>query len=182
MTYLRPSRGYSLLELIVSLGIFSIVMLIVMAAYVNLISLDRQARAANQLSSSLSFALETMSRTIRTGTEYDCGTSNRNCEASGGSSLTFKDSEGTATQYKLVTDAQGNGSLGMCTGSCVTTSPITDPRINVTRLTFFVQGVGVGDSMQPRVTIVVSGTMKTDAGEATGFSIQTGATQRLIEL
>ena len=52
-------RGYTLVELIVSLGLFSMVMLVVTGAYLTLISLDRQARASNQLSATLSFAVET---------------------------------------------------------------------------------------------------------------------------
>lgn len=182
----ETKRGYSLLELIVSLGLFSVVMLIVLAAYVNLISLDRQARASNQLSSSLSFAIETMARSIRTGTDYACSAnaSVPNC-SSGGSSISFNDSEGVYTEYRIVANASGTNSIAYCTDACVSFVSVTDPRINIEAMTFYVQGVGTDEpdtDIQPHVTISISGTMETDRGASSRFSIQTGATQRLIEL
>ena len=175
-------RGYSLLELIVSLGIFSMVMLVVTGAYITLISLDRQARANNQLAASLSFAVESMARSMRTGTEYACNgnLSVPNC-VSGGASISFIDSQNQTITYRLKDD----GSIGQCTGSPCTDATavsLTDSRIDIETIRFYVRGVGVGDSAQPRVTFVITGTMTTEGGETTSFSIQTGATQRLIEL
>jgi prepilin-type N-terminal cleavage/methylation domain-containing protein len=191
-------RGYTLLELIVSLGIFSMVMLVVLAAYVTLIHLDRQARATNQLASSLSFGIESMARSIRTGTEYACNQSvtSPNC-VGGGSSISFclegrtcrdgDSDEEYLTTYMLKDD----GSIGQCSGDLCTNATaisLTDPRIEITDLRFFVRGVDADDNpltndlAQPSVTFIVAGTMVTDGGETTSFSIQTGATQRLIEL
>lgn len=184
MTTSPSLRGYSLLELIVSLGIFSMVMLVVMGAYVTLISLDRQARANNQLAASLSFAVESMARSMRTGTGYDCngGGSPFTCSGTGGGSISFLDSQGQAITYIQKSD----GSIGQCTGTsgCLDNNAVslTDHRINITSLRFYVRGVGTGDDMQPSVTFVVAGTMATEAGEVSTFSIQSGATQRLIEL
>ena len=185
MTYSTSPRGYTLLELIVSLGIFSMVMLVVMGAYVSLISLDRQARANNQLAASLSFAIESMARSMRTGTSYDCngGGMPYNC-TQGGDSISFVDSQGQTITYRLKND----GSIGQCTGSLCTDATsvaLTDPRIDITSLVFYVRGVGTNgadDLIQPNVTFTISGTMATEDGEVTSFSIQTGATQRLIEL
>lgn len=175
-------RGYSLLELIVSLGLFSMVMVVAMGAYLTLISLDRQARAGNQLASSLSFAVESMARSMRTGSEYACNANGSapNC-AGGGTSVSFLDAQGQTITYLLRSD----GSIGQCTGGLCTSStalPLTDRRITVSSLKFFVRGVGTGDSTQPQVTFSLSGTMRTDAGETTSFSVQTSASQRLLEL
>ena len=184
MSTLPSSRGYSLLELIVSLGIFSMVMLVVMGAYVTLISLDRQARANNQLAASLSFAVESMARSMRTGTGYDCNApgGSLNCGGGGGDSISFLDSQGQTISYIQKID----GSIGQCTGTsgCLDNNAVslTDHRINITSLRFYFRGVGVGDDTQPSVTFVIAGTMTTEAGEVSSFSIQTGATQRLIEL
>ncbi len=180
MIHTPTQRGYSLLELIVSLGIFSVVMLVVTGAYLTLISLDRQARANNQLAATLSFAVESMARSMRTGSEYSCNGAT-NCSA-GGSTISFLDSEGEEVQYRLRADK----SIGQCIGSGVcndsSSVALTDERIDVDTLRFYVRGVGTGDSTQPQVTFVVSGTMTTDEGESASFSIQSGATQRLIEL
>lgn len=178
----RPVRGYSLLELIVSLGIFSMVMLVVTGAYMTLISLDRQARANNQLAASLSFAIESMARSMRTGTSYACNAnaSAPNC-SSGGASISFLDSQNQTITYRLKSD----GSIGQCSGGLCTDATaisLTDSRIDIDVFRFYVRGVGVGDAVQPSVTLIVAGTMTTEGGETTSFSIQTGATQRLIEL
>ena len=79
MTFLHKktqteSRGFTLLEMMVSVAVFSVVMVIVAAAYLNLLSLDREARATSDAADSLSFVVDTISaRTIRTGTTYQCG-------------------------------------------------------------------------------------------------------------
>lgn len=180
-----PTRGYTLLELIVSIGIFSMVMLAVTGAYLALISLDRQARAGSQLASSLSFAIDSMSRSLRTGTEYACNgnPSSPNCPA-GGNSISFLDGDGEIITYLLKDD----GSIGQCSTALCTDAvavSVTDPRIDIESLRFFVRGVGTTGSnapIQPQVTFSVTGSMTTDAGESLDFSIQTGATQRLIEL
>ncbi len=80
---------------------------------------------------------------------------------------------------------KNDGSIGQCTGALCTDATavaLTDPRITIATLCFYVRGVGATDNVQPQVTFTLSGTMTTDAGETTGFSIQTGATQRVIEL
>ncbi len=191
--YSKPTRGYSLLELIVSLGIFSLVMLVVMGAYLTLISLDRQARASNQLAASLSYGVESMARSMRTGGSYACNanTSSPNC-VSGGSSVSFclegrVCSTSVNPEYLITYVLKSDGSIGQCTGAlCTSASAIslTDRRINITSLRFYVRGVGTGggEYNQPSVTFTIAGSMTTDAGETTDFAIQTGATQRLIEI
>lgn len=188
MTKTPPQRGYTLLELIVSVGLFSVVMLVVMGAYVALISLDRQSRAQNQLAASLSFAVESMARNLRTGTQYDCGAvgGTLNCTGNPGPDrMTFVDSQNQTITYIKKND----GSIGQCigTGSCLDANAVslTDRRITISSLQFFVRGVGTTGTdqyLQPTVTFSIKGTMVTDAGETTSFTIQTSATQRLIEL
>ncbi len=183
-----PNRGYTLLELIVSLGIFSVVMLVVTGAYLTLISLDRQARANNQLAATLSFAVDSMARSIRTGTDYACNdsASSPNCER--GTSISFANTEGERVEYLLKTEGT-RGSIGQClAGSSCTDSTaiaLTDSRIDIDTLHFYVRGVGDTGTwayVQPQVLFVITGTMTTDSGEKSSFSIQTGATQRVIEL
>lgn len=183
-------RGYTLLEMIVSLGIFSLVMVVVTGAYLTLISLDRQSRAQNQLVATLSFAVESMARSMRTGTEYRCDTSASapNCPGgNGGTSISFLDTQGNTVIYRKKTD----GTIGQCIGSCTdaTAVSLTDPRITIDTLRFYVRGVSYvnnvrinTDGVQPQVTMIITGSMETDEGTSTNFTIQTGATQRFIDL
>ncbi len=173
----RTARGFTLIEIIVSVGLFSLVMLVVTSAYLSIITIDKQARATNELVANLSFALDSMARSVRTGTDYNCqGGGNGTC-----TQLSFNDSAGVATTYHL----RSGGVLGQCTipGCTVATAvPLTDPRIVVTSLIFNVQGVGEGDLTQPEVLISIRGTMKASKSNVVDFTLQTSAAQRELEI
>lgn len=181
-------RAFTLVELIVSVGLFSIVIVIAMSAYLSLISLDRKARATNDVMTNLSFVIESMSRSIRTGTNYDCGGAIgtiTNCP-SGANYFSFVNENNQTDTYLFYT-SNGKGTIGVCLNSNVCTAgsaaTLTDPRINITNFTFYTQGAGTGDSVQPRVIFVVSGTITPDSASApVSFTIEGGATQRIIDL
>ena len=63
------SRGYTLIELIVAVGLFALVMTLVSGAYLVMISVTQAGSRYGDWSDNLSFALETMTRTIRTGSK-----------------------------------------------------------------------------------------------------------------
>jgi prepilin-type N-terminal cleavage/methylation domain-containing protein len=182
-------KGFTLLELIVSIGLFTIVVTIAMSAYLALISLDRKARATNDLVTNLSFVVESMSHDIRTGTGYTCGGVGHgpNCWGAGGSTiLSYTNEQNNLVTY-LLTAA---GTVGECVGPSPcndsTATVLTDPRIRVTNLTFYVDGVGTTvpyNTVQPRVMFTLTGTITPDNRSApTTFTIESMATERLIEL
>ncbi|MDB5190225.1 MAG: putative Type pilus pilin [Parcubacteria group bacterium] len=175
---IQGKRGFTLVELIVSIGLFIIVLTIVASAYLSLISLNRKARATNDLVSNLSYVVEAMSRTIRTGTNYQCGgLGGTNCATFGNSTFSFTDDQTRPVTFSLAGGAI-NQSIAFGTPDI-----LTDPRITITNLKFYVQGVGSGDQMQPRVLFTMSGTITPDANSAAiSFTIESSATQRLIEL
>ena len=185
-------KGFTLVELIVSLGLFALVMLVATGAYYNLISLDRRARATNQVVNSLSFAVDTMVRGIRTGSNFQCLSGSRDAfgNSNDGSCNSFSYSDvvlNTTITYYLKAD----GTIGRCEGSpCtdLTASSLTDSGINIQKLAFYVRGVGTGNgnvpvrSQQPSVVIILGGTMPAgSAGQTAPFSIQQSATQRIID-
>ena len=170
-------RGFTLIEIIVSVGLFSVVMLVATAAYLSIITLDKEGRATNELVANLHFTIESMVRNVRTGVSYSCaGAGNGTC-----SQLSFTDALGQPTTYLL----KGDGTLGQCvTGVCTpaTAVALTDSRITVTGLTFNVRGVGSGDFIQPQVLMSIRGTMPSANGRTVNFTIQTTAAQRFLEL
>lgn len=188
----EETRGFTLLELIVSVGLFTIVVTIVMGAYLQLISLDRKARATNDLVANFSFVVDSMSRSIRTGTDYRCqgGT---NC-ATGGQYFEFTDESCRRVRYILRSD----NTIGQCVGavppsgcspatlstcSATTATPLTDPRVAVQNMTFYTQGVGTSDVLQPRVIFTLTGRITPDSNSAPiNFTLEGAATQRLIEI
>jgi prepilin-type N-terminal cleavage/methylation domain-containing protein len=169
-------RGYTLLEMIVSVGVFSVVMLAGTGAYLTLIELNRQARATSDVVTNLSFAIDSMARNIRTGVDYHCNMTGTNCTSPLGTSFRFTDPSGDDIDYELSSSGQ---ILATIDG---VQSPITDPRITIDALNFYVRGVGTGDGIQPQVTVIVRGTAPGAKGLDVGFTIESGATQRLLDL
>jgi len=85
-------KGFSLIEMIVSLGIFALVSTMAIGALLMMIATNRQLQAEQSVMSNLSFALDSMTREIRTGYAYFCGNvSNKNAPADGGSTRIFDD-------------------------------------------------------------------------------------------
>lgn len=135
-------------------------------AYLVMIGISRQTQSIATEVNNLSFALETMTRTIRTGTDYSCAGGG---DCSGGTSFSVKNSSGVTTNYTL--------SNGIITQNGI---PLTDPSVNVSSLAFYASGTAKppSDYQQPRVTIVVSGSVSSGAGKSEPFTIETGATMR----
>ncbi len=180
----RTTRGFTLVEMIVSVGLFSVVMLITTAAYLAIVTLDKEARATNELVSNLSFAVDSMARNIRTGTAYSCdgGTNGTPCS----SSFSFTDADGVSrVTYIRISAGANAGTIGQCTsGVCADSSavPLTDSRITITSLKFLVRNVGTLDQKQPEAQVTIRGTMPARSGRVVDFTIQTSATQRQLEL
>jgi Tfp pilus assembly protein PilW len=167
--------GYTLVELIVAVGLFALVMLLTSGAYLMMISLNRHAQGIATGIDNLSFALETMTRDIRTGSGY----------SSDGTTFSFTNANGSSVSYvrstsSLYCGASGNGCLVRTSGG--SSVAITDPSVDITSLSFYTAGLPKGDIQQPRVTIVIKGTVVYAAGRSEEFSIETGATMRGSDL
>ncbi len=67
-------RGFTLVEIIVAMMIFSIVAVVALAALVKIIDANKKAQTTQDAVIGLSFALEAMSREIRTGSNIRCET------------------------------------------------------------------------------------------------------------
>ena len=177
----KLTRGYTLIELVVAVGLFALVMTLASGAYLLMMDLNRQTQDVATGVNSLSFALETMTRNIRTGTAYSCGVYGSGDCLGGDEVFSFKDVNGTIVTYARGT--QGTDSAGSITENGVV---LTDPTVNITGLTFYVSGtetVASGDYLQPRVTIVVSGTASSRVGKTSqSFTIETGSTLRGVDL
>jgi len=81
------NRGFTLLEMIVSLGIFSIIAVIAVGSLVRITSLNRQAQSLQAAMNNANYILESFSREMRFGSSFNCTTaesfSGENLSASG---------------------------------------------------------------------------------------------------
>lgn len=182
--YIRPvSHGFTLIELIVSVAIFSLIMLFVTGAYLSLIAATHRASATSSVMTNVSTAVDSMARAIRTGTNYSCGGAGDCAPPSGGSQFSFIDDQGRTVTYLLA-----NGSLARCVNIACTPSsatPITDPAVSISTLAFYVRGTATyasGDTTQPNVIMVVKGSAVVQKSAPVTFSIETSATQRIPDI
>lgn len=166
---MKNNRGFTLIEIVVSVGLFALIMMLASGAYFVMIHINRQAQSITTGINNLSFALETMTRTIRTGTNYSCE-GQGDCP-NGGDSFSVTNSSGVTTTYTL--------SNGVITQNTIA---LTDPSVTVSSLTFYAFGTGPGDDEQPRVTIVVSGTISSGPNKTESFTVETAATMRGTDL
>ncbi len=176
-------NGFTLIELMVAVGLFALVMTLAAGAYLMMINANRQAQALATGINNLSFGLETMTRDIRTGTGY-CGGSN--CAPG---VFNFTNVDGQSVTYELVDNGTNCGGASAGYLARVTngvTTPLTDPSVMISSLTFDTFGTApysVGnDTTQARVTIVVNGCVSAGPGKTQNFTIETGATMRGTDL
>ena len=87
-------------------------MLLTSGAYLVMIGVNRQAQGITTGINNLSFALEVMARTIRTGTQYTCPSSTNECVVN---SFSFTDADGVTVSYSLAGSAiqQNIGGTGL---------------------------------------------------------------------
>lgn len=190
-------RGFTLIELMVSVTIFIIVMTISLGAMLSISSADRKAESVKTIMNNLNFALDSMTRTVRTGYGYGCPTVGTDCNTgSGGSQIVVTSASGQVVSYCLGLSGATSCNTTAPTTQCPTGSTcsilrrygvsgnfvqMTAPEVRIANLSFYVLGSTAGDTTQPRVVITLDGVVNTGDSTPTAFQIQTTATQRLYD-
>ncbi len=191
------ARGFTLIELMVSVAIFAIIMVIALGALLSISAADRKAETVASVMNNLNFAVESMTRTIRTGYDYHCATTTGGDCASGGTLFKFTAQGGAQTVYTFDNSAScgQTGTIQGCilrsTDGGATYLPITAPEVIITNiagsgsgLTFYLRGSTLGnngDNVQPNVVITVTGYVQISGTQKTPFNLQTSVTQRLYD-
>ncbi len=188
-------RGFTLIEMIVSVALFATVMLVCVGALLALVGANRKVHALQSVMNNLNVTLEGMVRAIRMGSGFDgsgaCNGNNggpKDC-TSGGTQFSFQPygngSSGTPTVYRLnLTTKRLERSIAG--GEFV---PITSPEITIDSMLFYVVGSSRGcstnpcDLTQPKVVMVIKGTAPiVNSKSKTTFHIQVTSVQRLLDL
>jgi prepilin-type N-terminal cleavage/methylation domain-containing protein len=185
-------RGFTLIEMLVSVAIFATVMTIALGALLSMSESDRRAQTLKSVINNLNFSLDAMSRSIRTGRNYHCDVTitspaldaARDCDqsSSGATSVAFLSADNQTVQY-----CRGNGSTCDPAGTAVLVkkgagafAPLTAAEVNITNLRFFVTGA-TSAALQPHVVILLSGSVPVSASQTSTFDLETSVTQRLYD-
>ena len=184
-SYSESGRGFTLIELLVSVGIFAIVAVLAVSALLTIVNAGEKAQSINQVMANLNTALETMARTIRTGTNYTCGGGavmsgvTQACPG-GASSISFTSAEGLKIVYSLSSSGQIMEQIGGASAEAM-----TDPSVSIGSLSFVVIGgtanLSTPSTVQPRVLMTVQGTVEVRAKDKVDFYLQTTMTERILD-
>lgn len=184
-----PHRGFSLVELIVAIGIFSIVMSIAVGSVLTIVDANRRAQNQQTVINNLNFALDSLARDVRVGTNYHCGSGSyaSTADCSSDSTFAFEKYGGNPNDnndqvvYRLY-----NNHIERSENSGASWIPVTADEIIIEGLTFAVEGSELGsiDQTQPKVTVLVWGYAQTGTAgkQKTTFNLQTSVSQRLLDL
>lgn len=183
-------KGFTLIEVLVSVAIFATVMVIALGALLAISESDRKAQTLKSVINNLNFSLEAMSRSMRTGTTYYCGVlaynaalpGTQDCASTAQTGMAFRDSNNQVIKY-----CRGNGNACSSSGTAVLVSknngqyaPLTAAEVTITNLQFYVSGA-TSAQVQPYVVILLSGRVPVSASQTSTFDLQTSVTQRLYD-
>lgn len=176
---LAYTRGFTLIELIVALGLFTVVVTVAGGAFYAMSEANRSVQNTRAVIDNLNLSMEEIARTMRTGVFYVCNpvlpagsiSAGSDCPL-GGDSVAFISSEGQRTVYRLA-----GTSIEKSTDGGLSFTALTAPDLRVEDLSFFVSGNA--GTLQPRAIIVIKGMAGVAGKGSAQFSLQTSVTQRI---
>lgn len=170
----KNKNGFTLMEMIVALAVFMVAITIALAAFLNITDIQKKASAVRAVNDSLNFALETMSREIRTGFDYCSSFLTYTCV----NQDEFAFTSGVAPNPEIVYRKNGDQIEVKVGGGSFST--LTPPEVKILTLKFNLQGEGSDDG-QPMVTIIIEASSGTKTKTKSYLNIQTTITQRRID-
>ncbi len=180
----KKEKGFTLIELMVSVSIFVLVMVISMGAILSILDANQKSETMRSVMDNLDSTLESMTRTIRFGTNYHSGstmplTSPHDTFSNDDvTTMSVLDSDGNEVTYSLV---GGQIMRSINSGNLLA---LTSPDINIQTLIFKVVGslpYDTGDTTQPFVLIIIKGTVTGNRSSGSTFTIETTVSQRQLD-
>ncbi|MDO8664515.1 MAG: type II secretion system protein [Candidatus Liptonbacteria bacterium] len=159
------NRGFVLIELIVALGIFSIIMAITAGGFVRFLKTQRQTSAFAFVNNTLGVVLEQMAKEIRTG---------KNFSINSASCLSFVNSKNANVAYYPENSIIKRGQ------NCSSGQGITGNKIFVGYLTFIVSNNQSGSSYPPRITILIGANPNNEYAPIYTVNLQTTVSSRRL--
>lgn len=194
MKYYSAQKGFTLVEMVVSLAIFSIVSVVAVGALLRITDANKKSQTLKTAINNLNFAMESMSREMRVGTDYNCGSSVNLTTILPGEGLAcdmlnenwtiaFNSTELGPTgncsliyvyQYDHSDQTLNKAKQSECGGNIGTFYPLISPDVKITESIVKVTNTG-----KPRVFFWLKGHVGDGARNKTEFELQTTVSQRV---
>ena len=183
----------------VSVTLFSVIMLVSVGSLLSLVDANRKARALESVMNNLNIAIDGMVRSMRMGNAFNCNSTAVPDAEGGGDCPNGEDSVSFAPfgadptvqtdrwEYAFIEDENG-GRLWRSREGGLNLVPITAPEVRIDDVSFYVYGTPRGNTAalnttQPKIVMVIKGTAGIgNAKTETTFYIQATAVQRVLDL
>jgi uncharacterized protein (TIGR02599 family) len=165
--FVKNNKGFTLVELLVSLALFSIVILVVLSILSMGITGQRKVLALQGAQENARFILEFIAKELRMSVINGSTASTLDITRSDGNRIGYSFTNGNI-ERRTIPGGQG----GAINSDSVTVSG-----------SFYVAGVGKADSQQPKVTIILGVSGKgTKTEEQARIDMQTTLSQRILDV
>lgn len=163
----QNTAGFTLIELIVAVGIFGLVVTMATSIFVIAVVSQRRIISLRNIEDNARFALESMTREIRTGKNF----------SSSVNSLSFTNAKSESVIYRLNSKTIEKSSDGGVNYFVVTGSEATIDYLN-----FYLMGEAPPpDKSQPRITITIGVTSQVGS-QISNIRIQNTVSERSLQL
>ncbi|MCK5027486.1 MAG: type II secretion system protein [Candidatus Pacebacteria bacterium] len=189
--------GFTLVEMIVSTGIFVMVLSASVGGLLTMVNANNKAQALRVAMDNMNFTMEEMSRHITQGHTYYCNPGVLPPSPNDPDPLTANSCFGGDDELYFLSnkDAVGRVYYGLLNNEIIKSTtdetgayiledvPLTNSNVlTITNLKFFVDsGDGASGESQPKVLVSISGEVSV-AGEMTEFHVQTTVVQRIPKI
>lgn len=163
----KTNKGFTIIEMLVSIAIFSVIIVLGMTATLSMINANRKSQSSTLILSNLSLAIEAMTKNIRVGSNYTV--------TNGGATIQFTPSSGSGTVTYSYDSTAKTITRSISTVVQNPVPSITAPEVEITSLKFIPRTTG-----QPSVLMLIEGTAGTKDGTKSKFFLQSMISQRLI--
>jgi prepilin-type N-terminal cleavage/methylation domain-containing protein len=182
------SKGFTLVELIVSVGLFAIVATVGIGSIASIYNSNSKSQSLTSVTNDLNYTIESMSRNIRFAKVYHCGntgvmTVEQSCN-SGDTFLSISTTSAYFVTYEFV-----NGGLFLRENYSFVTNRITSRNVTIEYARFYVLNTAPfsaspnpGYDLQPYVVLVIKGYSGNRPSNETRFTIQTTVSKRQLDL
>ncbi|MEK7608822.1 MAG: prepilin-type N-terminal cleavage/methylation domain-containing protein [Patescibacteria group bacterium] len=162
-------EGFTFIELLVAIALFSIVVSIAVGGFVQALRTQRRIIELVSANSNASLAIEQMAREIRTGTGFSCVGAMSVCDE-----LSFTNADNQVVVYRRGNSAPSSGGV-LERGIEGSFASMTAPTIDILYLSFALLG---SSSYPERITVSLGVSVKTPGIEGGSTNIQTTISAR----